>query len=108
MILNLNKALPIKDYADTIAKVRGYYSRKDYIFQSMYYSDCDDTNEIIEMNDEFERIKNSVDTLDKLMEFTHGEESNYWSQTGNFYYWTRFNPTACYSDYCIHIKVYRK
>ena len=108
MVVNLNASLPIKNYADIIAGVRGYYSGSKYCVQAMYHYSGENQSEINEINNEFERIGNKVNTLDKLMEFTDGEESNYWSQTENFYYWARFNPAVRRDDYCVYIKTYRK
>lgn len=105
MVARLNEALPIKNYNDIIAGIRGCYSGNKYCVQIMYNYNGDKLEEI---NKEFERIGKNVDTLDKLMEFTDGEESNYWSQTENFYYWTRFNPAVRRDDYFIYIKAYRK
>lgn len=105
MVVNLNEALPIKDYKNIVAGIRGYYSDNKYCVQVMYHY-CG--HELDEINDEFERIGKNVDAIDKLRAFTNGEESNYWSQTENFYYWTRFNPAVGHEDYCIYIKAYRK
>lgn len=108
LVTNLNEALPIKDYKDIIAGVRGYYLNNKYYTQVQYHYFGGNNKECHEIETEFERISKNVSTLDMLLTFTNGEECNYWSQTEHFYYWTRLNPKFGHDDYCIYIKAYRK
>ena len=110
LVINLNEDLPIKDYKDIVAGVRGYYHKgnEKYCESLQYPYNGNSKEEAIELSHEFERIGYKVDTFGKLMSFTCGEECNYWSQTEHFYYWTRLNPKFGNDDYCVYIKAYRK
>lgn len=108
LVRDLNSALPIEDYKDVVAGIRGYYHNGEYCSRVQYYYQGDDVDEAYEINNECARIGKMVQTLGRLMSSTGGEECNYWSQTKNFYYWVRFNPKFAEHDYCVHIKAYRK
>lgn len=110
MITNLNKELPIKNYADIVAGMRGYYHEVSGMYctspQHTYTGNND--QEACEIVHEFRRIGRQINTPSKLMAFTGCEECNYWSETEHFYYWTRLNPQFVGYDYAVHIKAYRK
>lgn len=108
MIKNLNEALPIKNYGEIIAGVRGYYLNDKYYTQVQYHYFGGDNKESYEIETEFERINDKINSLYMLIAFTNGEECNYWSETEHFYYWTRLSPQFANDDYCVHIKAYRK
>lgn len=110
LVINLNKELPIKNYRDIVAGVRGYYHDINERYRALpnYPYNGDSEEETIEISHEFERIGSKVNTFSKLLSFTCGEECNYWSQTEHFYYWTRLNPKFGDDDYCVYIKAYRK
>lgn len=106
---NINEALPIKDYSDIVVGTRGYFDGLRYYQTVVYPYTGDDGAEAVEIRDELQRIKldnNLTYSFEKLYEFAHGEEANYWSETEHFYFWTRIIPEV--GDYNLYIKVYRK
>lgn len=111
---NINKELPIKDYNNIAAGLRGGYTRYDDFFLSYNYSFYGTKEEYLELDNEIERIKNILGTYSGwkcVADIAHHDYANYWSETEHLYFWTRINGKSdghCYSDYCVYIKAYRK
>ena len=106
---NINEALPIKDYADVVVGVRGYFDEKRYYQVVNYPYTGNNWEETEELRNELTRIKdenNLIYSFDTLCEFAHWKEANYWSETEHFYFWTRIIPRV--GDYNLYIKAYRK
>lgn len=106
---NINEALPIKDYTKIVVGTRGYFDGKIFYQDTVYPYTENNHEEMIELRDELVRIKdenNLISSFEKLYEFAHGKEANYWSETEHFYFWTRIIPEV--GDYNLYIKAYRK
>lgn len=106
---NINKALPIKDYNDIACGIRGYFEGNQYVQVVNYVCKGGSKDELKEIGNGFDSIKEYLGVnkgVDALFEKANYEESNYWYETDNFYYWARIIPRI--GDYNLYVKAYRK